>query len=115
MSILTGFKKFKDYIKTDAGYVLSSRWTKSDSVIMGDGSDDTNTLEKNCGAIHGITDSLTSESSNIAASAKAVKEVNDSLAGCWISFTDEEGNATTEPYIHWYEEVADEDSTEVTA
>lgn len=24
-------------------------------------------------------------------------------AGCWIEFTDEDGNATDEPYIHWYE------------
>lgn len=91
MSILSGFKRFKDYIKTDEGYILGSRWTGSDSVIMGDGTDDTNTLEKNCGAIHGITDSLTSESSNVAASAKAVKEVNDSLAG--LSFAqDTKGN-----------------------
>lgn len=27
------------------------------------------------------------------------------LAGCWISFTDENGNPTDEPYIHWNEEV----------
>lgn len=89
MSILTGFKKFKDYIKTDAGYVLGSRWTSSETVIMGDGSDDTNTLEKNCGAIHGITDSLTSESSNIAASAKAVKEVNDKINGIEFRIIDD--------------------------
>ncbi|MBQ7858734.1 MAG: hypothetical protein IJ347_01180 [Faecalibacterium sp.] len=32
-----------------------------------------------------------------AANAKA-------LNGCWIKFSDENGNATDEPYIHWYEE-----------
>ncbi|MGN0432811.1 MAG: hypothetical protein ACI4EQ_10700 [Lachnospiraceae bacterium] len=110
MSILSGFKRFKDYIKTDEGYILGSRWTGSDSVIMGDGTDDTNTLEKNCGAIHGITDSLTANNSNIAASSRAVAALNESLAGCWISFTDAEGNPTDEPYIHW---LAD-DGTEVT-
>ncbi len=91
MSILSGFKKFKDYIKTDSGYQLMSRWTKSDAVIMGNGTDDTNTLEKNCGAIKGITSSLTSTSGNIAASASAVKTVNDSLGGLTFA-QDEEGN-----------------------
>lgn len=23
------------------------------------------------------------------------------FSGCWIEFTDEEGNPTDEPYIHW--------------
>lgn len=27
------------------------------------------------------------------------------LSGCWIEFTDEDGNPTDEPYIHWTEEV----------
>lgn len=27
------------------------------------------------------------------------------LGGCWISFTDEDGNPTDEPYIHWRQEV----------
>ena len=79
MSILSGFKKYKDYILTSSGYQLSSRWTKSDAVIMGDGTDDTNTLEKNCGAIQGITDSLTANNSNIAASSAAVATLNESL------------------------------------
>lgn len=34
----------------------------------------------------------------------AVDEVNNSLGGCYISFTDESGNPTTEPYIHWVTE-----------
>lgn len=36
-------------------------------------------LEETCGAIYGISDSLTSNSSNICASAKAVKELNDKI------------------------------------
>lgn len=34
-----------------------------------------------------------------------LKTVNNSLAGCYISFTDVSGNPTTEPYIHWNTEV----------
>lgn len=80
MSILSGvFKKFKDYILIDGKYVLSSRWTKSDAVIMGDGSDDSNTLEKNLGSVKGITDSLTATSSNVALSAAAGKNLQDQL------------------------------------
>ena len=79
MSILSGFKRFKDYFLTDSGYVLSSRWTKSDAVVMGDGTDDTNTLEKNLGSINGITDSLTATSSNVALSAAAGKNLQDQL------------------------------------
>ena len=33
----------------------------------------------------------------------AVAKVDEALSGCWISFTDENGNPTDEPYIHWYE------------
>ena len=29
----------------------------------------------------------------------------DVLGGCWIEFTDEDGNPTDEPYIHWEQEV----------
>lgn len=32
-----------------------------------------------------------------------LSNLNDKWAGCWISFTDENGNPTTEPYIHWEE------------
>ena len=37
MSILSGFKKYKDYIKTSSGYQLASRWTSSDTVEMSNG------------------------------------------------------------------------------
>lgn len=30
--------------------------------------------------------------------------VEAALGGCWIEFTDEDGNPTDEPYIHWLEE-----------
>lgn len=86
MSILSGFKRFKDYLKTDSGYQLMSRWTKSDAVVMGDGTDDTNTLEKNLGAIKGITDSLTSTSSNIALSSKYGKSLQDKINGLQQGF-----------------------------
>ena len=40
-----------------------------------------------------------------------VKNINDEITtvdnkwnGCWIEFTDENGNPTDEPYIHWYTE-----------
>jgi len=33
--------------------------------------------------------------------------LDNRLAGCWISFTDEDGNPTDEPYVHWLEEVSE--------
>ena len=75
MSVLDGYNKYKRYIKTNDGYKLCSQWTSSNTVQMDDG----NTLQTNLGAINGITDSLTATSSNIAASAAAVKALNDSL------------------------------------
>lgn len=75
MSVLDGYNKYKRYIKTNDGYKLCSQWTSSNTVQMDDG----NTLQTNLGAINGITDSLTATSSNIAASAAAVKTLNDSF------------------------------------
>lgn len=37
--------------------------------------------------------------------ALAIKEILRKFGGCWIEFTDEAGNPTTEPYIHWMDEV----------
>ncbi len=37
MSILSGYKRFKKYLRTADGYRLCSEWTKSDSVEMADG------------------------------------------------------------------------------
>ena len=38
MSVLSGYKRFKKYLRTGGGYKLCSEWTKSDSVEMTDGS-----------------------------------------------------------------------------
>ena len=55
-----------------------SFWTKSSDVEFDDGKN----AETKVGAIDGITDSLVSTSSNIAASAKAVSTINNDLGGC---------------------------------
>lgn len=75
MSILSGFLKTKKYRKSNDGYQLQSEWTSSETVEMKNG----RTLEENLGNITGITDSLTSSSSNIAASAKAVNSLKQSV------------------------------------
>lgn len=76
MSILSGFKKFKKYIRVkDDNYILDSEWTSSQTVQMDDG----HTLEQNLGSITGITDSTASGSSNIAASAKAVSTLKQNI------------------------------------
>lgn len=33
--------------------------------------------------------------------ALAIQELNGKFAGCWVSFTDAEGNPTDVPYMHW--------------
>ena len=38
-----------------------------------------------------------------------VKQILERFGGTWIDRTDEEGNPTDEPYIHWYEEDDEED------
>ena len=43
MAILSGRKRFKDYLKTDSGYILTSRYTHADSVEMPNGK----TLDEN--------------------------------------------------------------------
>ncbi len=52
-----------------------SIWTKAVDVEFNDGKN----AETKAGAINGITDSLTSTSSNIVASAKAIKTLNDKI------------------------------------
>lgn len=58
-----------------------------------------------------VVDHLLSTSQDLPLSAnqgrmlnEKVDSVNEKLADCWISFTDADGNPTTEPYIHWNEE-----------
>lgn len=104
MGILSGFKKFKRYIRTgDDNYILDSEWTSSETVQMNNG----NTLEQNLGGITGITDSTTSKSSNIAASAKAVntlKQIIDNMPNSSHNhddryFTETEINALFSNYL----------------
>lgn len=74
--IVTG-RKFRKLI--DEATKLWQRisfWTKASDVEFDDGQ----TAETKVGAINGITDSLVSTSSNIAASAKALSTVNNKLA-----------------------------------
>ena len=52
-----------------------SIWKKAVDVEFNDGKN----AETKVGAINGITDSLTSTSSNIVAAAKAVKTLNDKI------------------------------------
>lgn len=76
--IVTG-RKFRKLI--DEATKLWQRisfWTKASDVEFDDGS----TAETKMGAINGITDSLVSTSSNIAASAKALSQLNNKLNGC---------------------------------
>ena len=81
-TIVTG-KKYR--ILTDVAQKIWQRvsfWTKSSDVEFDDGK----TAETKVGAIDGITDSLVSTSSNIAASAKAVSELNGNFASFQQSF-----------------------------
>ena len=79
MSILSGYKKVKDYILTSTGYQLLSRWTNANTVEADDGK----TLQTKVGAINGIAKTYneitTTTDSSFAASATAVKEGFDAL------------------------------------
>ena len=60
-----------------------------------------------------IVQELTGNEEEKAPSVAAVNAgLDNKLAGCWISFTDTEGNPTTKPYVHWNEEVADTEAGE---
>ena len=77
MSIASGFTKMKNYILTSKGYKLLSRWTSSQTVHMGDGTDDTDTVENRFGAMKGITSSLATDNDEYALSASAGKNLQD--------------------------------------
>ena len=79
MSILSGFLKTIKYRLTDEGYRWQSEMTSSASVVMGDGTDGTDTVEKRFGKMKGITSSLASTSEEYALSAKAGKSLQDSI------------------------------------
>lgn len=73
--IATG-RKFRKLIdEVNKIWLRISFWTKAIDVEFNDG----NNAETKFGAINGVTDSLTSTASNIAASAKAVKTLNDKV------------------------------------
>ena len=71
------FTKYKRYIKLNDGtYQLISHWTSSNTVHFDDG----NTAQSKLGAINGITDSLTSDSSNVALSAVGGKNLQTQIS-----------------------------------
>lgn len=74
-TIVTG-RKFRKLIdEVNKIWQRISFWTKAVDVEFNDGK----TAETKIGAINGVTDSLTSTASNVAASAKAVKTLNDKI------------------------------------
>ena len=74
-TIVTG-RKFRKLVDESAKlWQRISFWTKASDVEFEDGK----TAEAKMGTISGVTDSLTSTSSNIAASAKAIKTLNDKI------------------------------------
>lgn len=104
MSIASGFTKMKNYILTSSGYKLLSRWTSSQTVHMGDGSDDTDTVEYRFGAMKGITSSLATDNDGFALSASAGKNLQDQCTQLNQSLT-EKINALVQklhPVGSWY-------------
>ena len=88
MSILTGFKKVKNYILTSSGYQLLSRWTSSQTVEFDDGK----TAQAKLGEINGIAktyvDMKKATDNSMAVSAKAVMEGLENSSACAIKNTD---------------------------
>ena len=76
-TIVTGRKFRKLVDETNKLWQRISFWHKASDCEFEDGK----TAETKLGAINGITDSLVSTSSNIAASAKAVSKLNGNLGG----------------------------------
>lgn len=84
MSVLDGFKKIKKHEKLADGYKLLSQWTSSHSVEFDDGK----TAQEKLGGIDGITDSLESDSSVTSLSAKAGKELKETVDGKCVALFD---------------------------
>ena len=95
MSILTGFKKVKNYILTSSGYQLLSRWTSSQTVEFDDGK----TAQAKLGEINGIAktyvDMKKATDNSMAASAKAVMEGLENSSAL-ISMTQAEYDALSD-------------------
>lgn len=79
MSILSGYKKVKNYIETGSGKKLLSRWTSSNTVECDDGK----TVQTKVGAIKGITTSTSATETGYAADATTVAALNQSLGKSW--------------------------------
>lgn len=76
MAILTGFRKFRDYLRNaDGTYSLKSLWTSAQTVECSDG----DTVEDKIGALKGITADLTTAETGYAADITAVGKVNTDL------------------------------------
>ena len=75
MSILSGYKKVKNYIETGSGKKLLSRWTSSNTVEFNDGK----TAQTKVGTIKGITTSTSATETGYAADATTVAALNQSL------------------------------------
>lgn len=75
MSILSGYKKFKKYIKTSSGFQLQSLWTSANTVEA----DDKRTIQTKVGAINGISSSETANSAEIAASTALTNKMNGTI------------------------------------
>lgn len=88
--IVTGRKFRKLVDEATKLWQRISFWTKASDVEFDDGS----TAETKMGAINGITDSLASTSSNIAASAKALSQLNNNLMSMPQWITDADGKIT---------------------
>ena len=91
------------YRCTTPGDASVAKWVYSTNIKGPKGESAENGLTTN-----DVVQNLETDATDKVPSVSAVKnEFNNKLAGCWISFTDESGNPTTEPYIHWVEEVTE--------
>ena len=88
MSILSGFFKTIKYRMTDQGYKWQSEKTSSQTVVMGDGTDNTDTAEKRFGAIKGLTSSTSVTDTGYALDATIGKKHEDSIAALNQSLSD---------------------------
>lgn len=80
MAILQGFIKTIKRRLTNEGYKWQSEKTSSQTVVMGDGTDNTDTAEKRFGAIKGLTSSTSVTDTGYALDATIGKKHEDSIA-----------------------------------
>ena len=98
MSILTGYKRVKNWVLTSGGYKLLSRWTSANSVEFDDGK----TLESKLGNINGIVKAIdelnTTTDNSLVPSATSVREGLSSLKQELVNNVDASLNgASTNP------------------